>query len=136
MELGKRLFRLKLHRQGLRQYGRRSLSEGGSTIGSSGMGAEGGSGVTGGGGGEVYPRVPSRLKISEELQRLLCDNNLHEVPEESEPGSPNLDSADGERHSLIVTENIAVNKKKMGSPSLSQRSGITFNPKEEEIDGL
>lgn len=122
LELGERSLRLKLHRPGLRQYGKRSISEGGSATGASGEG------------GDYYPRVPSRLKISEELQRLLCTDDLQTVHEESEPTSPS-DAADGETHSLIVPEN-GISNKKTDSPSMSPRSGITFSVNKDEVKGL
>ena len=122
LELDKRSLRLKLHRPGLRQYGRRSSSDGGSAAGSSGEGGD-------------YPRVPSRLKISEDLQSLLCEDNLQTLHEESEPTSPS-DTPDGERHSLIVQENGGGSSKKTSSPSMSQRSGVTFSVNEDAVAGL
>ena len=121
LELDKRSLRLKLHRPGLRQYGKRSMSEGGSATGASGEGGD-------------YPRVPSRLKISEELQRLLCKDDLQTLHEESEPTSP-ADAADGERHSLIFPEN-GISSKKVDSPSVSQRSGVAFSVIEEAVKDL
>ena len=122
LELDERSLRLKLHRPGLRQYGKRSMSEGSSATGASGEG------------GDYYPRVTSRLKISNELQRLLCKDDLQTLHEESEPTSP-ADVPDGEKHSLIVPGNGVSNKKTV-SPSTSQNSGITFTVNEEAVRGL
>ena len=97
MELDKRSLRLRFHRPGLRQYyaTKRSMSEGGS-----------GSGLTGGGADSTYLHVPSRLKLSEDLQSLLSEEtdavNLDTVHEESEPTSPNGDD-DAETGSLLVS---------------------------------
>ena len=122
LEPDKQWLRLKLHQLGLRQYRKHSISKGGSATGASREG------------GDYYPRVPSRLKISEELQRLLCKNNLQTVHGESEPTSP-TDAADGETHSLIVQENC-ISSNKADSPSMSQRSGITFSVNKDEVKGL
>ena len=138
LELGKRSLRLKFHRPGLRVYGKRSLSDGGSGIGSAGEGGEGGVAT---GGGEYIPNVSSRLKLSDELKSLLYEDNLHIVHEESEPTSPASDSPDGERHSLIVPEGNALNngsskKKTSTSPNLSDRSGITFSTGNDTVTGV
>ena len=122
LELDKQSLRLKLHRPGLRQYGKRSMSEGGSATGASGER------------GDYYPRVPSRLKISEELQHLLCKDDLQTVHEESEPTSPS-DAADGETHSLIVPGN-GISSNMTDSPTVSPGSRITFSVNKDEVKGL
>ena len=93
--LDKRSLRLRFNRPGLRQCAAKcSMSEGGS-----------GSGLAGGGAESTYPRVSSRLKMSDEVQSLLSDSediepaNLDTVHEESEPTSPNDDA---ETESLLV----------------------------------
>ena len=117
VELGIQSLRLRFHRPGLRQYyaAKRSMSEGGSASGS-----------TGGGADSTYPRAPSCLKISEELQSLLSNEdlnaNLDTVHEESEPTTPNIDVADGGETTLVPGRSDSGNKSNhsMNSP------GITF----------
>ena len=123
LELGKRTLKVKLNRQGLKQYaGRRTMSEGGSGAGQSGGGLSG-----------DYPRVSSRLKIYDDLHGLL---NLDTLLEESDPTSPAVDEADGERRSLIVPDlGDGASKKSSSSPS-SVRSGINFRSKEDKVTGL
>ena len=93
VELDRRSLCLRFHRPGLRQYyaAKRSMSEGAS-----------GSGLAG---DSTYPHVSSRLKISEELQSLLSEENeaanLDTLHEESEPMSPICDDVT-ETGSLLV----------------------------------
>ena len=125
MELSKRSIKVKLHRQGLKQYAaaKRSMSEGGSGTLYSG----------GGGSGGDYPRVSSRLKISDDLHNLL---NLDTLLEESEPTSPAGDEVDGERHSLIVPRlDDGVSKRSSASPS-SVRSGVSYRSNQDKVTGL
>lgn len=116
MELrDKRSLRLKFNRHGLRQCNaaKRSMSEGGS-----------GSGLA----GADYPRVSSRLKMSEDLQSLLSDSedniepvNLGTVHEESEPTSPDDDA---ETESLLVPPGRSDSGNK--SVHSQNSSGIVF----------
>ena len=131
MELDKRSLRLRFHRPGLRQYyaAKRSMSEGGS-----------GSGLAGGGADSAYPRVPSCLKISEELQSLLSEENeavnLDTVHEESEPTSPNGDD-DADAGSLLVPPGRSDSGNK-SNHSLNS-PGISFKakkPSDGSITGL
>ena len=124
VELNRRSLRLRFHRPSLRQYyaAKRSMSEGGSGSGLAGSGAD------------SYPHVPSRLKMSEDLQSLLSEEaeptNLDTVHEESEPTSPNGDE-DAETGSLLVLpgRNDSGNKSvhSLNSP------GIVFKAKDSGI---
>ena len=131
VELGKCSVRLRLHRPGLRQYcaAKRSMSEGGS-----------GSGLAGGGADSAFPHVSSQLRMSEELQSLLSEENetanLDTVHEESEPTSPNGD-ADAERGSLLAPPGRSDSGNK-SNHSLNS-PGISFKakkPSDGSITGL
>ena len=132
VELDRRSLRLRFHRPSLRQYyaAKRSMSEGGS-----------GSGLAGGG-ADSYPHVPSRLKMSEDLQSLLSEEaeltNLDTVHEESEPTSPNGDEdIDAETGSLLVLPGRNDSGKK--SVHSLNSPGIVFKAKKDSdgsITGL
>ena len=130
VELDRRSLRLRFHRPSLRQYyaAKRSMSEGGS-----------GSGLAGGG-ADSYPHVPSRLKMSEDLQSLLSEEpaeptNLDTVHEESEPTSPNGDEDEIDSLLVLPGRNDSGNKSvhSLNSP------GIVFTTKKDSdgsITGL
>ena len=129
VELDRRSLRLRFHRPSLRQYyaAKRSMSEGGS-----------GSGLAGGG-ADSYPHVPSRLKMSEDLQSLLSEEaeptNLDTVHEESEPTSPNGDEDEIDSLLVLPGRNDSGNKSvhSLNSP------GIIFKAKKDSdgsITGL
>ena len=89
------------------------MSEGGS-----------GSGVLSEQSGDLYPRISSLLKFSEDLQSLLLaedDSNLSTVAEESEPStSPTVQ---------LVGETFALgngSEERTVSPNSSEKSGIRF----------
>ena len=98
------------------------MSEGGSGSGSSGGGAD-----------SAYPRVSSCLKLSEDLQSLLSDENLNAdldtLHEESEPDSPA--SGVHERTFLAPSRSDSGNK----SNASTHSTGITFKTDKKQDGG-